>query len=149
MSRVNYKKIYEDTLAKYTARGVKIYHRKIPENENVIINGFYDIKEGFIVIKKELYGTKNGLEVLFHEIGHLLDHKAGKYKLFFKQQISKFTKSGMKDVVLAERSAARYAKRQCAKYGIKITPEELTDEGIIRLQPIWLDGYFSHNKKRS
>lgn len=148
MSRANYKKIYEEILSKITANGTNVFHREIKCNGNIITSGFYDPYLKHIVIRKEIYGTKVGIETLLHEYGHFLDHKNGKFKTFFNGKVQYFTKEEMRQVVAAEKSAARYAKKQCAKYGIVIEPEELTEDGIITLKAIWLQAYFKQRKRK-
>lgn len=134
---MTYYQIYEHLL-KEARKKIKIYHRPVRSD----LDGFFEANLEYIVINTSLKNTKRGVHVLAHELAHFNDKKSNKFKLFFRLNREKYTKKKMSEVIKAERSAGRGAKKMCAKYGKLYSPEELNPKILPNLIKFWRKFYF-------
>lgn len=114
--KLQYKRIYIDTLKEIRFKGIKIYHKK----QACDTGGTYDPTTCIIEIDPKYRYTKEGVFYLLHEYGHYLDHREGRFVWFFNSSDKeKYSEAKMKEVFEAERSASKIALREAKLRGLK------------------------------
>lgn len=134
---MTYAQIYK-ALLEEARKEISVYHQRLGGN----IDGYFDVDYDIIVIRSELNGTRDGVQVLAHELSHVRDKRMGKYKNFFKSSKRKYNEVLMAEVIAAEQSAGIGASKICARYGKKYEPEELDKKKLPKLIEFWKTFYF-------
>lgn len=133
------KQVFDLLLQICKENGLKVYFRHLRSDTA----GQYDWEAKTIVIDFKLKGTKRGLCVFAHELGHHMDFKNGRFKKFFYSDRMKYTPQNMRMAMLAEQSASRFSKNFLEKHGIQnVYLEELDPTQLPWLIAFWKKNYF-------
>jgi len=130
-------KEYKVTLDFIRSKGIKVRHRRLANN----VNGHFDPETNIITIQRCLKGTVLGCAVLFHELRHWHQNRDKRFARFMSGY-KRYHPAYMKEVVMAEQDAGKFAKMMMDGLGFKYSPPELDEEELPELKEYWRKQYF-------